>query len=189
MTVLRRGYWVSRKTGSKWFGRYISEGPRAWRSARTRHCGTAKRMRSPWCKRCWDCASAGRTGGRRKLRVKLVERHPELPVPAASTIGEWRRRQGMVGRSPWRWRCPPYTQPFAAVSAANDVWCTDSKACPWPEKGSGFAPATVGGGSVYPDRRAQPLPAALSGGGATGRREYAARSSRRRSRSTACRGR
>jgi len=59
--------------------------------------------------------------------VKLVEHHPELPVPAASTIGEWLRREGVVGRSRRRRRCPPNTQPFAAVSAANDVWCTDFK--------------------------------------------------------------
>ena len=65
--------------------------------------------------------------GPKKLRVKLVEHHPELPVPAASTIGEWLRREGVVGRSRRRRRCPPYTQPFAAVSAANDVWCTDFK--------------------------------------------------------------
>ena len=32
--------------------------------------------------------------GPKKLRVKLVEHHPELPVPAASTIGEWLRHEG-----------------------------------------------------------------------------------------------
>jgi len=59
MTVLCREYGVSRKTGYKWLGRYISEG------ARMRRCSTARRMMWPWCKRCWDCASAGRTGGQR----------------------------------------------------------------------------------------------------------------------------
>jgi transposase InsO family protein len=73
--------------------------------------------------------------GPKKLRVKLVELHPELPVPAASTIGDWLRREGVVGRSRQRRRCPPYTQPFAAVSAANDVWCTDFKG--WFRTGDG----------------------------------------------------
>jgi len=67
--------------------------------------------------------------------VKLVERHPELPAPAASTIGEWLRREGVVGRSRRRRRCPAYTQPFAAVIAANDVWCTDFKG--WFRTGDG----------------------------------------------------
>jgi hypothetical protein len=47
--------------------------------------------------------------GPKKLRVKLVELHPELPVPAASTIGEWLRRKGVVGRSRRRRRCDPFT--------------------------------------------------------------------------------
>jgi transposase InsO family protein len=99
--------------------------------------------------------------GPKKLRVKLVERHPELPVPAASTIGEWLRREGVVGRSRRRRRCPPYTQPFAAVSAANDVWCTDVKGW-FPHRRRSAVR------SVHLDRRAQPLPVALSGRGATG---------------------
>src|SRR5262249_37240682 len=70
--------------------------------------------------------------GPKKLRVKLVEHHPELPVPAASTIGEWLRRGGVAGRSRRR---RAYTQPFAAVTAANDVWCTDFKG--WFRTGDG----------------------------------------------------
>jgi transposase InsO family protein len=73
--------------------------------------------------------------GPKKLRVKLGERHPELAVPAASTIGEWLRRAGLVGRSRRRRHCPVYTQPFAAVTAANDVWCTDFKG--WFRTGDG----------------------------------------------------
>jgi transposase InsO family protein len=65
--------------------------------------------------------------GPKKLRVKLSELHPELAVPAVSTIGDWLRREGLVGRSRRRHRCPAYTQPFATVAAANDVWCTDFK--------------------------------------------------------------
>jgi len=37
-----------------------------------------------------------------------------------------------------RLRCPLYTQPFAAVSAANDVWCTDFKG--WFRTGDGRQP-------------------------------------------------
>ena len=65
--------------------------------------------------------------GPKKLRAKLVERHPELPLPAASTIGDWLRREGLIGRSRRWWRCPAYAKPFAAVTAANDVWCADFK--------------------------------------------------------------
>ena len=127
MTALCREYGVSRKTGYKWLGRYISEGAAglAERSHAPLQHGQAHEvavvqavlgLRQRWPH--W---------GPKKLRVKLVEHHPELPVPAASTIGEWLRREGVVGRSRQRRRCPPFTQPFAAVGAANDVWCTDFK--------------------------------------------------------------
>ena len=135
MTALCGEYGISRKTGYKWLGRYISEGAAglAERSHAPLQHGQAHEvavvqavlgLRQRWPH--W---------GPKKLRVKLVERHPELPVPAASTIGEWLRREGVVSRSRQRRRCPPYTQPFAAVSAANDVWCTDFKG--WFRTGDG----------------------------------------------------
>ena len=135
MTALCREYGVSRKTGYKWLGRYITEGA----------AGLAERSRAPLQHgQAHDLAVVQAVLGLRqrwphwgpkKLRVKLVEHHPELPVPAASTIGEWLRREGVAGRSRQRRRCPPYTQPFAAVSAANDVWCTDFKG--WFRTGDG----------------------------------------------------
>jgi len=127
MTALCREYGISRKTGYKWLGRYRREGAAGLRDrlhAPLRH-GQAHDvavvqavlgLRERWPH--W---------GPKKLRVKLGELHPERPVPVASTIGDWLRREGMVGRSRRRRRCPAYTQPFAAVSAANDVWCTDFK--------------------------------------------------------------
>src|SRR5215510_2519812 len=135
MTALCGEYGISRKSGYKWLGRYISEGAAglAERSHAPLQHGQAHEvavvqavlgLRQRWPH--W---------GPKKLRVKLVEHHPELPVPAASTIGEWLRREGVAGRSRRRRRCPAYTQPFAAVTAANDVWCTDFKG--WFRTGDG----------------------------------------------------
>src|SRR6516162_1175579 len=135
MTVLCREYGISRKTGYKWLGRYLSEGAAGLRErshAPLRH-GQAHdvavvqavlELRERW--RHW---------GPKKLRVKLSELHPEMAVPAASTIGDWLRREGLVERLPGRRRCPAYTRPFAAVAAANDVWCTDFKG--WFRTGDG----------------------------------------------------
>jgi transposase InsO family protein len=135
MTALCREYGISRKTGYKWLGRYRCEGAAGLRErshAPLRH-GQAHdvavvqavlALRERW--RHW---------GPKKLRVKLSEHHPALAVPAASTIGDWLRREGMVERSPRRRRCPPYARPFAAVTGANDVWCTDFKG--WFRTGDG----------------------------------------------------
>jgi putative transposase len=135
MTGLCREYGISRKTGYKWLGRYRSDGAAGLvdRSHAPLRHGQAHEvavvqavleLRERWPR--W---------GPKKLRVKLGERHPELAVPAASTIGEWLRRAGLVGRSRRRRHCPVYTQPFAAVTAANDVWCTDFKG--WFRTGDG----------------------------------------------------
>ena len=89
MTVLCREYGVSRKTGYKWLGRYISEGAG----------GLAERSHAPSQHgQAHDVAVVQAVLGLRqrwphwgpkKLRVKLVEHHPELPGrrPARSAIG------------------------------------------------------------------------------------------------------
>jgi putative transposase len=135
MTVLCLEYGISRKTGYKWLARYRREGAAGLRERShgpLRH-GQAHdiavvqavlALRERWPG--W---------GPKKLRVKLPELHPELAMPAASTIGDWLRREGLVGRSRRRRHCPAYTQPFAAVTAANDVWCTDFKG--WFRTGDG----------------------------------------------------
>ena len=67
------------------------------------------------------------TWGPRKLGPWLVERHPELELPAASTMGEILKRHGLVAEKRRRSRVPRYTQPFSAVEAPNDVWTADFK--------------------------------------------------------------
>jgi len=127
MTALCGEYGISRKTGYKWLARYRCEGA----------AGLAERSHAPLQHgQAHDVAVVQAVLGLRerwprwgpkKLRVKLAEYHPELAVPAVSTIGDWLRREGLAGRSRRRRRCPAYTQPFATVTAANDVWCTDFK--------------------------------------------------------------
>src|ERR1700730_16497078 len=91
MTTLCREYGISRKTGYKWLGRYRCGGAAGLQErshAPLRH-GQAHdvavvqavlNLRERWG---W---------GPKKLRVKLGALHPELAVPAGSTIGEWVRR-------------------------------------------------------------------------------------------------
>src|SRR6266481_5597994 len=181
MTALCREYGISRKTGYKWLGRYRCEGAAGLRErshAPLRH-GQAHdvtvvqavlALRERW--RHW---------GPKKLRVKLSEHHPALAVPAASTIGDWLRREGMVERSPRRRRCPPYARPFAAVTGANDVWCTDFKG--WFRTGDGRRcdPFTLSDAHSRYLLRCQAV--------ARPDEANSGRSSRRRSRSTGCRWR
>ena len=130
---LRHG--ISRKTGYKWLARYHAEGALglAARAPVPRHHGRALEaevvaavlaLRERWPR--W---------GPRKLRAKLAVLHPGLVVPAASTVGDWLRREGLSAPQARHRRTPPYGLPFAAVGAANDVWCADFKG--WFTTGDG----------------------------------------------------
>ena len=73
--------------------------------------------------------------GPRKLRVILEGRQPEIAWPAPSTIGELLRSHGLSERRRRRHVVGPAPTPFAAVTAANDLWCIDFKG--WFRTGDG----------------------------------------------------
>ena len=117
---------VSRKTGYKWLHRYRERGVEGLRArARAPHQhGRAmppevvqlilglRRRRPHW--------------GPRKLRVVLQHNHPALTIPAASTIGDLLHRRGLC-RVRRRRRRVYVGQPFAQVTAPNELWCADFK--------------------------------------------------------------
>ena len=73
--------------------------------------------------------------GPRKLKVVLERHHPELVIPAASTIGQMLEREGLTHARKKRRRVEPYTQPFAPACAPNDEWAGDFKG--WFRTGDG----------------------------------------------------
>lgn len=73
--------------------------------------------------------------GPRKLKVVLEKRHPELAIPAASTIGAMLDREGLTHRRRKRRHVEPYTQPFSPVTQPNDEWASDFKG--WFRTGDG----------------------------------------------------
>jgi putative transposase len=135
MTEVCAEFGISRETGYKWLERYRAEGLD----------GLKDRSRAPVChgrardEALVEAALALRerhpTWGPKKLRQNLVERFPETPAPAASTIGDWLRKEGLTQAQRPRRRCPPYSSPFSAVDAPNAVWCVDFKG--WFSTGDG----------------------------------------------------
>lgn len=73
--------------------------------------------------------------GPRKLKVVLGQRHPELVIPAASTMGSMLDREGLTHRRRKRRHVEPYTQPFAPATGPNDEWASDFKG--WFRTGDG----------------------------------------------------
>lgn len=128
-------YGVSAKTGYKWLGRYRAQGA----------AGLVERSHAPHrhgrvvapdlVEQIVALRERWPHWGPRKLRVKLGELVPAAALPAASTIGEVLRREGLVTPARRRRRCPAYGQPFLAAAAPNDVWCLDFKG--WFRTGDG----------------------------------------------------
>ena len=128
-------YGISRKTGYKWAARHAEEpggglSDRSHGPHRVPH-----RLAADLAELIVALRRAHPTWGPRKLRALLQRRHPGLAVPAASTIGDLLRREGLVERRRRRHRPVPQASPFAAVEAANDTWCIDFKG--WFTTGDG----------------------------------------------------
>jgi transposase InsO family protein len=73
--------------------------------------------------------------GPRTLRAKLQDRHAQVSWPAASTIGAMLDREGLTVPRRKRRRVAPYSNPLAAATEPNRVWCADFKG--WFRSGDG----------------------------------------------------
>ncbi len=96
ISALCREFGISRKTGHKWVARYCSEGPAGLRDrSRAPHCHPNEvdgELRS----RIVDCKRQFMDWGPKKVRARLQGRHPEHRWPAASTIGDILKEEGLV---------------------------------------------------------------------------------------------
>lgn len=127
MTELCERYGVSRKTGYKWAQRYGQEGP----------SGLEDRSRAPQRRPQQTSFEVGTAllelrrryprWGPRKLRAWLERHHPEVSLPAASTIGDLLKRHGLVEPRRCRRRPLPPRAPRVESLSANEVWSSDFK--------------------------------------------------------------
>jgi transposase InsO family protein len=127
MTVLCASFGISRETGYELVRRYRAEG----------FAGLGRRSRAPHCHpqaiaavvaaRIVALRQAYPFWGPRKLRVHLGCQDGATVWPAASTIGDLLRREGLSEPRRRRRTAMPVTRPFQAVAAPNDTWCIDFK--------------------------------------------------------------
>jgi len=127
MAELCRQFGVSRKTGYKWVARYAVGGPAALvEQSRAPH--THPQAISPAvATQLLELRARHPTWGPRKLVAALADQQPATAWPAASTVGDLLRRQGLSVPRSTRPHVPPRTQPLAHATAANAVWCADFK--------------------------------------------------------------
>jgi putative transposase len=135
MSELCAEFGISRQTGYKWLLRYRAEGLEGLkdRSRAPHRHGLARE--EELVAAALDLRERRPTWGPKKLRRKLLERWPDVSAPAASTIGDWLRKEGLTQSRRPRKRCPPFASPVQAVDAPNAVWCADFKG--WFKTGEG----------------------------------------------------
>lgn len=127
MTELAERYGISRKTAYKWVDRY-AEDPAQGLAERSRAPHTHGRATAEGI--CEAVLALRRTHprwGPKKLRAILCEREPRRVWPAASTIGDLLRREGVSEPRRRSRYVVPLTQPLAAAQTPNDVWTADFK--------------------------------------------------------------
>lgn len=127
ITELARRYGVTPKTVYKWVDRYLADPAQ----------GLVERSRAPLRPgRAMPATMQGEvlrvrrqhpSWGPKKLRAVLQRRHPTQRWPAASTIGDLLRREGLTRPQRRERYVVPLTQPLAAAVAPNDVWTADFK--------------------------------------------------------------
>lgn len=127
ITGLSQMYEVSRKTIYKWIGRYEAAGP----------SGLVERSRAPSSHANATPLEVAREivaaklryqrWGPKKILAWLEHQYPGKPWPAASTMGDIFKREGLVRSRRKKRRTPPYTEPFNECNRPNAVWSADFK--------------------------------------------------------------
>lgn len=135
MSQLCRDYGISRKTGYKWLGRFLSEGCLGLQElSRARH-NQPRAVSGEIEEAVLEARAAHPFWGPRKLRVWLGRREPATQWPCASTIGEILKRHGLTVPRRKRRHATPQAKPMAECQKANQVWCADFKG--WFRTGDG----------------------------------------------------
>jgi putative transposase len=143
MTELAERYQISRKTAYKWVARYEAD-PEHGLAERSRAPHTHGRtMASDMRAAVVQLRRRFPRWGPKKLRAVLVARAPRRPWPAASTIGDLLRREGLSERRRRARYVVPLTQPLTAATAPNALWTADFKGWFRTHDGTRCDPLTV----------------------------------------------
>lgn len=127
MTELCRVRGVSRKTGHKWWNRYLEQGMQGlWdRSRAPLHHPNA--VSAEVVNRLLKAKVLHPNWGPEKLLDWLSRTQPQLALPVVSTAAEILSRHGLVKARRKRRRTPAYSEPFVAMNEPNAVWSVDFK--------------------------------------------------------------
>lgn len=143
MTELCAGFGIARETGYVWLRRYRQSGVAGLlevnRAPQRRPRQTPLGMEQAIV----ELRQAHMCWGPRKLKRILERDQPGRAWPAASTIGELLKREGLVVARKKRRQTAPYTEPLAHAEGPNRVWCADFKGWFRTANGERIDPLTI----------------------------------------------
>jgi putative transposase len=143
LAELCRGYEISRQTGYKWLERWEQEGEAGLEEHSRAPRQHPQAMLPEVREALMSLRSRHPSWGPRKLRARLQRDTPAKVWPAASSIGDLLRREGLAHPRRKRKRTPPYTQPLKHAEAPNQVWCADFKGWFLTQDGARCDPLTI----------------------------------------------
>lgn len=146
-TELCSRFGISRKTGYKWVERYEDEGAEGLEDRRRGAHSPHPNATSPEVVAAIVKARKKHPRwGPKKLLVVLRRRHPTMPLPATSTVGEILKREGLIRPRKRRRRSAPYPDGLGDYQRANAIWCADFKGHFAVGKGERCHPLTISDG-------------------------------------------
>jgi len=118
---------VSRKTGHKWYGRFLEEGKSGLKDRSRATLSHPNETDSRVKELLLSARRHHPTWGARKLLAYLSPRHPATRFPSASVAHDLFHRHGLVKPRRRNRRTPTYDYPFIDCAAPNAVWSADFK--------------------------------------------------------------
>src|SRR5713226_6487547 len=135
MSELCQHYGIARETGYVWLRRYRERGVEGLGELNRAALRHGNQTPPETEEAVLELRQAHMRWGPRKLKRVLERDQAHQRWPAASTIGELLKREGLVVARKKRRRTEPYTEPLAHADGANRVWCADFKG--WFRTGDG----------------------------------------------------
>ena len=127
MAELCRRFGISRQIGYKWRNRVAESGDAGLREKSRAPHHQFQEMLEEVAEEILRLRRGHPRWGPRKLKAWLERKAPEIQWPAASTIGELLKREGLVADRRKRLRTPRYSEPLQHADQSNRVWCADFK--------------------------------------------------------------
>lgn len=126
MTALCKYYGISRKTGYKWYQRFLALGAEGLTDQPTTPNNLNKRYSDTQIETALDLKRRHLTWGPKKILARLEAMYPDENWPSPTRLYEIFKDYHLVTRRKLRSRVPA-TAPLGDLSACNDTWAVDLK--------------------------------------------------------------